>query len=208
MHKKFYKKVKKYFLSISVILFFSVLTFASSPQKNNMDPATMHWIQRADVKNAVNQLQEAHLALDEYVQKIYNAYSPYTIGEGKVMRDRMKNLESLITEAGNFEGIVVQFKGATQSTNPYSRIMASLKKNIRFYYFDQELKNVLGWESNVIRQLIFALESLENPKLHPDFVRVTQFNKDEAMQLIQKLNNAIHAAVATIPGGSEILKFK
>ncbi len=67
---------------------------------------------------------------------------------------------------------------------------------------------MLGWESNIIRQLIFALESLENSKWHPDFVRATQFNKDEAMQLIQKLNNAIHAAVATIPGGSEILKFK
>jgi len=209
MHKILFNKITKCFLSHLLFWCFSVMAFASSsPQKNNIDPATVQWAQRSDVKSAVNQLQEAQLALDTYVQRIYNAYAPYTIGEGKVMRDRMKDLDRLITCAGHIEGIAVQFKGSTEATIPYTKSMMTLKRVIRFYYFDQELKTVLGWESNVIRQTLFALESLEDSKRHPDFIKVTKFDRNEAIRIIKHVDSAVNAAVATIPGGAYMLKFK
>ncbi len=208
MHKIFFNKITKGFLSLLLFVCFSVMAFSSSPQKSNIDPVTIQWSQRAGVRSAVNQMQKAHLALELYVQRIYNAYAPYTIGEGKVMRDRMKDLERLITCAGNIEGIAVQFKGSTEATIPYTRNMMSLKRVIRFYYFDQELKAVLGWESNVIRQTIFALESLEDEKRHPDFVNVTKFDRNEAICILKQVETAVNVAVATIPGGADILKFR
>ena len=70
----------------------------------------------------------------------------------------------------------------------------------------QELKAILGLNTNIITELKNSLEALCNKKWHPDFERVTNFNKDEANALLTKIDAAIHAAMATIPGGTNALK--
>lgn len=195
----FYTSKKKY---LTVFLYFCVLFLqpVCSNTAQSILNNTIQWNQRMDVNKAVKQLKNAHLALDIYVQRIYNAYAPHTIGEGKVMRDRMKDLERLITLAGNVEGIFCFYEGVVETTRFRKDEFARLKKHILFYYIDQESR-MINIESTVVRQLLFALEALYNSKWHPDFVRVTNFNKDEAIRIIMQVDNAINAAIATIPGG-------
>lgn len=208
MLKKIYNKIMNRKFKTLVFLFLSVSCSASSIPQPRYHPSTLQWMQRADVKNALKQLQEAHVALEMYVQKIYNAYVSHTIGDDKLMRDRMKDIARLITAAENVEGIYSIYKGSIETSNPLAKSIVLMKKAIPLYYFDHTLKVLLNHDRTIIRELESSLDSLSSPKWNPDFVRVTKFNKNEATQLLIKIEQAIHAAVATIPGGADILEFR
>ena len=208
MHKKLYNEPLSSKFRILVFLFLAVSCYASTIPQSKYHTSTIQWIQRNDVKNALQQLKDAHLALDVYVQKIYNAYVSHTIGDDKLMRDRMKALARLITAAGNVEGIYVTYEGSFDTSNSLSKSISLMKTGIRFYYFDPMLKAILNWDRTIVSELESCLESLCDPRWHPDFVRATRFDKNEAAQLLIQVEQAIHAAVATIPGGSDILKIK
>jgi hypothetical protein len=201
----YYLIKKKYSLPFIVLLALCIQSNAAI-QKERMDPATIEWCKRIDVKDAVKKLNDAHLALEDYVQRIYNAYAPYTIGEEGPMRTRMKDVARLITAAGNVEGIFCNYRGFAETTTPRKNVIPQLKEAIRFYYFDQELRT-LNIERNIIRELLSTLEALCNTEWHPDFIKATKFDRQEAIRIIKQVEAAIHAAVATIPDGSTILQF-
>lgn len=208
MSKKNYNKIMNKKFKTFVFLFLSVSCSASSIPQPKYHPSTIQWMQRADVKNALKQLQEAHLALDMYVQKIYNAYVSHTIGDDKLMRDRIKALARLITAAENVEGIYSIYKGSIETSNSLEKSIVLMKKAIPLCYFDHTLKVLLNHDRTIIRELESSLDSLCSPNWNPDFVRVTNFNKKEADQLLTQIDHAIQAAVATIPGGADILRFR
>jgi hypothetical protein len=106
----------------------------------------------------------------------------------------------------NIEGIYTSYLYSIESSLPHQKNMSSLKRAISFYYFDQEMKARLGWNTKVIDQLRLVLETFCDFKWHPDFQRVTNFNKAEADALLAKIDAAIHGAMATIPGGTNALK--
>jgi hypothetical protein len=180
--------------------------YSHGSQSKPSDPASIQWDNRSDVKKAAAQLNEAFQELEIFVQKIYNAYAPYTIGEGKLMRDRIKSLSRLVEAVGHIEGINVHYQGSIGWKTSFQKKMTQTKKDITFFYFNQELKAILGWNTNIITELKNSLEALCSSKWHPDFERVTKFNKDEANALLVKIDTAIHAAMATIPGGANALK--
>ena len=208
MLKKIYNKIMNKKFKTLVFLFLSVSCSASSIPQQKCHPSTLQWMQRADVKNALKQLQEANLALEVYVQKIYNAYVSHTIGDDKLMRDRMKDIARLITAAENVEGIYSIYKGSIETSNPLAKSIVLMKKAIPLYYFDHTLKVLLNHDRTIIRELESSLNSLCNSKWHPDFERITHFDKNEATQLLIRIEEAINAAVATIPGGAEILRVR
>lgn len=206
MYKNRSHQIIKCFSLVFLLTHFAHIAYGSISNVDKLDPLTMKWGRQSNVQNAVKQLTKAYLELELYVQKIYNAYAPHTIGEGKLMRDRMKRLEHLVELAGRVESIYLVYRDSPEARVSYIDNIESLKKNLKFYYFDQELR-LINIESNVIRQLVFSLEALCNPKWHPDFVKATKFDKAEAIRIITQVEDAIHAAVATILGGSTILQY-
>ena len=177
------------------------------PYTDKVDPLTAKWSNQANVQNAAKQLTKAYLELKIYVQKIYSAYAPYTIGEGELMHYRIDCLTRLVTLVGNVESIFLAYCNSQGSKVSYSYNIEHLKKHINFYYIDQELR-LINTESTVVRQLAFALESLCDPRWHPDFIKATKFDKNEAMKLIKQIDQAINAAIATIPGGLSLRYFQ
>jgi hypothetical protein len=196
-----------YIYSTLFCLFLTIGTqYSQAAQLKPSDPASVQWDNRPDVQKAAKQLNEAFQELEIFVQKIYNAYAPCTIGEGKLMRDRMKDLFSLVESAGWVEGINIHYQGSIGWKKSFQKKMTKTKEAITFYYVNQQLKTILGWNTNVISTLKITFEALCNKKWHPDFERVTNFNKDEANALLIRIDTAIHAAMATIPGGTSALK--
>jgi hypothetical protein len=199
---------KKIAYLLTFIFSFSLYTHSNvNGQKKHIDLATIQWSQRSEVKEAVRELERSYMDLEKFVQEVYNAYAPDAIGEGKIKNCRVRDLGEFINQKSNIEGIYCQYKGSAAVKNFNEKEATYLKNAIRFYYFDQEMRFLLNMESNVIRRLESALETLSNPRLHPEFIKVTKYNEKKANLIIRRVEKAIHAAVATIPGGSEILKY-
>ena len=187
---------------------------AQLSSKQVVDQAANQWASRDDVKTAVVELYSVHEKLDELVQNIFNEYAPHTRGTSHEMRNRIKYLARLVTAAGNVEGIYINYFYATKSSRAHKKNMESARNNVIFYYFDQEQKHMLAGRPVVtldghrsfrlspyksITQVIKS--SLESLCKDPEFITHTKLNQVEFDNLVIRIDKAIKAAMATIPGG-------
>jgi hypothetical protein len=182
--------------------------------KQVVDQAAIQWASRNDVKAAVEELFAVHEKLDEFVQNIFNTYAPHTSGTSHEMRNRIKDLARLVTAAGNVEGIYINYFHTTKATHSHKKNMVSARDNVVFYYFDQEQKHMLAGRpvvaldghrsfrlspyKSITREIKSSLESLCKD---PEFITHTKLNQVEFDNLVIRIDKAIKAAMATIPGG-------
>jgi hypothetical protein len=194
---------------------------AQHSSKHVVDKSAIQWASRADVKAALEELYFVHEKLDEFVQNIFNTYAPHTSGTSHEMRNRIKKLARLVTASGNVEGLYINYFYTTKSTSVHKKKMESTSEDILFYYFNQEQKHMLSGRPvvalderrsfrlnpyrSITQELKIAIESLCEDH---DFITHTKLNHLELNNLLTRLDKAIYAAMATIPGGIAALNAK
>jgi hypothetical protein len=191
---------KHIYLLIFVLSGGTGTTNAAVQQSSNqvVDQSASQWANRDDVKAAVKELFAVHEKLDAFVQNIFNAYAPHTSGTSHEMRNRIKDLARLVTAAGNVEGIYINYFYTTKATRSHKANMESSLNSFLLYYYNQELKQILNVRSSILQELKSSIQYLRK---HTDFITHTNFNQVEFDNLVTRIDKAIKAAMATIPGG-------
>ena len=195
------KNTYKHILLLLFVLSGGIGTVNAAVQhssKQVIDQAAIQWSSRSDVKAAVDELFSVHEKLDEFVQNIFNAYAPYINGTSREMRYRMKELARLVIAAGNVEGIYFSYFYTTKTTSTHKKNMESAKKDILFYYYDQEMIRFFNIPTSIVKELKASLDSLCKD---PEFITHTKLNQVEFNNLMDSVDKAIKAALTTIPGG-------
>ena len=179
--------------------------YSHSSQSNTNDHDSIEWENRDDVKKAVKSLKDMHGIFEQVVQDIYNAYAPYTVGKGEIMRERMKSLARLINALRQYQWIKFYYTNMVGSKVTFNEKMEEVKKAIRFHFFKGELSTYDIEGHNIISEVDFAIKDLAKD---PKFFKIINSNSAEIDKVRTALYICLKMAVETIPDSQNILKYK
>jgi hypothetical protein len=204
--RNFLGKYKDIFIGLLFISFVCTsmrLEAMQNDEKKKVDLASIEFPKRPDVQSAVNKLTIMCEKLESLVHKIYNAYVPYTIGEGDAMRKRMKSLTFLIKSIYEFDLIRSFYVYYMDTKLSYDEKMKVITDNVRFHYFNSNTNRYDGKGLSIIADIGYQLEKLCED---PQFPHVTHFKKEHIEPLEKELYQTIDQLIKTLPGGNENLK--
>ena len=204
--RNFLGKYKNIFIGLLFISFVCTsmrLEAMQNDVKKKVDLASVEFPKRSDVQSAVNKLTMMCEKLESLIHKIYNAYVPYTIGEGDAMRKRMKSLAFLIKSIHEFDLIRSLYVCYMDTKLSYDEKMKAITDNVRFHYFNSLTHRFDSKGLSIIVDIKYELERLCED---PNFSHVTHFKKEQIEPLGAELYKTIDQLIKTLPGGNGNLK--